>query len=113
MKDEILKEFADKLGTTTEREWDILVGQVMFSSIVNIIIIIFIFITLCIIGKLLHKYYKSNVKDVYDDNILFDVACMVFTLVTCIFILITLIELPNIIYGFINPECVALKQLIN
>lgn len=109
----LLEQLANKLGTTIEYLWAILIKQAYISGI-NSIIIYSIFLILLIINILLFKKYViSNLKDKYGE---FDGVYMSILITSAVLwgitIMIGIAEVPNTITKFINPEYWALQEIL-
>ncbi len=92
---------SDKLGTTAEHLWTILVTQVYNQTVGNAIILVFTFITLYGIFYCT-KGWKDN-----DASITFKICgCTIAIIVSCINII-------NMVQKLINPEYYALRTIMN
>ena len=111
-----LQELATKLGTTTEYLWEILIKQAKISSITNLIMIVIVSLA----GFVLYKMHKSFMIEHgdYRENFYekYPVSPIIMGIISFFWIITTIcvyFEIPNIIYGFVNPEYWALNEILN
>lgn len=112
----LLKELAEKLGTTTEYLWGVLVRQALINGIIGLIHIAIIILAGIGLWKL-HKKFMSDIPDsscsYYDEyegdlKIPMSIAVLVFFLL----VLGSFLSLPEIASCFFNPEYWALEQVL-
>lgn len=109
----LIEQLAQKLGTTTEYLWTILLKQAHISASITLVYLVLIIIFGIILYKL-HKYFLE--KDEHGDTRyengadLFMIILLTFYLIMFI---VCLICIPNIINGFFNPEYWALNEILN
>ena len=98
-----LEKLADKLGTTIEYLWGVLIQQATYSAIFSTISLVLIIIS---------SYFmiRSSIKA--NNNNKFEGKHFIFTSVSIILILLGILCAYDAYIGFINPEYWALKQLI-
>ena len=110
---QLLEKLADKLGTTSQYLWNILIKQAKIDATIQLIeMIFFIFV-----GFGLYKLHKSlsneNNSNNYEDNSVFG-ALMVTSFIIYVFVMVIFIFfIDNIINGYFNPEYWALHTLLN
>lgn len=104
----LLRELADKLGTTTEYLWGVLVNQGPISgafAIITFLLLLCLSIAFTFFAK---KVIESKSEDGW--MLLLSVIAIAFILVTIIY---GTNALRDGIYGILNPEYWALLQLLN
>jgi len=107
---DLIKQLADKLGTTAEHLWGVLVKQAPISASVDLvasILLVIVFIAVWVRTiKLLYR--KKDEYDFEEKSLFIGIACVVSA------IIIPLISrtLTTTLAGFYNPEYWALRQLI-
>lgn len=118
--EKLITALAEKLGTTSEYLWGILVKQAYITAITNTIIIIGLIIFGIILCKV-HIYLSSpvdpkdkyNTDNLYDKNIGAIIIMLVFTTIWFIAAIVQLFCIGDTINGFINPEYCALKEILS
>lgn len=117
----ILEKLAEKLGTTTEYIWQILLNQATISAWTNISI--FVFLILIGLGLFfLHLFLKNKrkidgVMDTYYNSIHGDMWFSIIGFSSIMWFLITTIfffcSIDGVINAFVNPEYWAMDKLLN
>lgn len=101
----LIRELADKLGTTAEHLWSVLVKQAPISSATDCVGLVVLWI---IMGISFVELKKLVTKD--DDwrpvYIIWVVCALGVTVLSCI-------TVQSVLAGFFNPEYWALQQLLN
>ena len=113
----LITDLASKLGTTTEYLWGVLIKQALYSVITDLAFLIFS----VIYGFVLYKVYKWLCEpvdeggrytrfDEHEDNAVmpFAIASIIFI----VFLIVNIINFPNIIAGLFNPEYWALHEIL-
>jgi hypothetical protein len=113
----LLRELAEKLGTTTEYLWGVLVKQAPISSISNLFMVGLTILFSFGLWKL-HKWLMGNYADTkysrYDEYEEAAIIPMVFLFIIIgVFIIAGFFTIPSIITGFLNPEYWALKEILS
>ena len=109
----LLEQLAQKLGTTVEYLWGILIQQAQVDAFVNLGYLIILIIA-WIIGVKLHFYLSKNEKYEKDNTGLAWAAIMIiFAMILIPVSIVMFFFLGNIVTGLINPEYWALKQVLN
>jgi ABC-type multidrug transport system permease subunit len=116
----LLEQLANKLGTTSEYLWGVLIKQAPIDATVQLLQTL----VLVIFGWLLWKAHKklsakpkdqnsydSSYYDRYDT--LAVIPMVIATLVWALLIIICFICFGSIISGYFNPEYWALKEILN
>ncbi len=107
----MLRELAEKLGTTSEYLWTIMIKQAFISGIISCLVIIGI-LSISAAYFCLGKYIHKKVNDGWDDEAL--IPFYIIAVIGGIIGAISLFTLPyNIATAFINPEYWALKELLS
>lgn len=104
-----IKEIADKLGTTTEYLWLILVKQAPISGISDLIVC-FVLITSCYLSS--KASYKLYDNDKLYENVGTGLASMFTGILILFSIIVISCNLSLIVSALYNPEYWALKQII-
>lgn len=111
----LLEKLAEKLGTTTEYLWSVLIHQAPISALTDLLYFVLVIIggiVIFIIHKRLMKKnkYGNNKYDDSDDGLI--VLMVVVTLVWAIIFIVCFFNIGNIITGFFNPEYWALNKVL-
>lgn len=99
---ELIEKLSDKLGTTSEHLWSVLVTQAPISGIIDI--------SICITLVMINIWWFCVVikNDKNDDAFMYVLSIILligsFVFISC--------SMQNIASGLLNPEYWALKQLI-
>jgi len=112
--EELIRELAQKLGTTAGHLWEVLIRQAIISSIIDIIVIaawIFSIILMYkfISGKTTKKH--PNEKPEWGEEMAY-LAWIVFVTVFVIILILSGLAISDILSAFINPEYWAFRHLI-
>ena len=113
----LIEQLAQKLGTTAEYLWTVLLKQAPISALTDL----FYLVITTIIGIGLYKLHKYFCKDgigeydnsLYDDNDYVAPVMIALTIIWGICIIACFFSIGNIINGFVNPEYWALKQILS
>lgn len=112
----MLAELAEKLGTTIEHLWGILLNQSFIfgvsTSIITILMIIFLIFAFYYIKKITNKKRKSPYEEYTCDEEYIFVCQVLFGCCLVIFPIGILYNLYEIITAFANPEYWALKTIL-
>jgi hypothetical protein len=111
----LLEQLANKLGTTSEYLWSILLKQAYISAITDLIFVIVIWLSGIILLSL-HLYFSGYKRDnsLYDDYEDFlPMIMIVAALIWTVLFVVSIIIISSIVTAFINPEYWALKQILN
>lgn len=117
----LIEQLAEKLGTTTEYLWSVLIKQAPIEGWIQI----FQTIVICLFGWMLHRLHKKfSAKIVSDDRWNNDdmygkyetnLTVPMF-LGICVFLfcfLVAFFSLPSLFSALFNPEYWALKEVLN
>jgi hypothetical protein len=107
----LLEELANKLGTTMEHLWNILIHQAYVEAFKNISIIAFFIIAEMLIFKYVIKYNKGKRFEDIDDDFGF-IAVILFIVILVLIIIIIMSLVPETIDAIFNPEYWALNHIL-
>lgn len=120
MNDQTLKlveQLAQKLGTTAEYLWQVLLNQAAISAatdLIYLVLTIFAGFALYRLHKYLSKEPEGSSYSIYEDEEELAVIPMVFVLIAWLVVFIVcFFSIGNIINGFFNPEYWALNQILH
>ena len=112
----LVDQLAQKLGTTSNYLWSILLKQAPVSAIIDLIYFILTIIGGIILYKV-HKYLaseKNGEESIYDENGGFVICIMIFaTLIWTVLFIACFFSIGNIINGFFNPEYWAFDKILS
>lgn len=103
---EMLKQLGEKMGTTGEHLWTVLIKQQPINSLIDV----FSISVLTLISWKLYQWVKTQ-ENIMDHPVLPFLFCWV---IFCLILYLSFIFcLPTIIAGFFNPEYSAMQDLFN
>lgn len=110
--EQLIRELADKLGTTTEYLWGVLIKQAAVYSYSNICFILFLgicvyfpfFLTKKLVNKMKNKHNDYEIEMVFG-TVVMGVFLIVFIIHVCV-------TFTDTITGLTNPEYWALQQIL-
>ena len=110
----MLLQVAEKLGTTAEHLWGVLLTQVRIKGITEIFFIILLPFLVWAWFKCLGIFQKKSAeRDMSDGYEFLSALGLIFSaIVVFFFICGAVFDSPNTVACFINPEYVALKDLL-
>ena len=112
----LVEQLAQKLGTTTEYLWSVLLKQAPISAITDLIFVTFTIFVGFVIYKV-HKHLlseKDGGNSIYYDLEEAAVVPMIFvSIIWAIMFIACLFSIGNIVNGFLNPEYWALKEILS
>lgn len=113
---QLLQQLANKMGTTVQYLWSVLIKQARVSAITDLI-------TLSITILLAYAIFRIHLKlsftkgtsshCKYDDNEAYGIIMLVGTITIAAMLLIHLCFMGDTINGFFNPEYWALKEILD
>lgn len=114
----LIADLANKLGTTTEYLWGVLLRQASIDATVTLIQVIIIALMGFFLYRLHLKFIRPIPDDEYNDNLYekYDGSIPVALLIAFIWIVFAtaaFFSFGNIVYGYFNPEYWALEQILN
>ena len=111
----LLEKLAEKLGTTTEYLWGVLIRQAPISALTDLMYFILVVIGVVV----LYKVHRRLAKEGSDGHSLYwhyeDAAIVpmfIAAIVLVIIFIICFFSLGNIVNGFLNPEYWALDEVL-
>ena len=110
----LLRNLASQLGTTTEYLWEVLVKQAPIDATINLIQCLSVFPFLFLFYKW-YKWISNNKEKLYNNNELETLHYVGLYLVGLLLTICTvgsIITLPTVLSGYLNPEYWALNQLL-
>ena len=109
----LLEQLAQKLGTTSEYLWTILVSQAHLDAWHKLIMLMLSVLAFILITRLnLRAYSKGEYLDQYDDLTPRCGWAIVSTIVTLAFLIYGLSVISDILSGFFNPQFWALNYVM-
>ena len=110
----LLSQLAEKLGTTTEYLWGVLIKQARIEAITGILDII-LFIALLIPFYIYIKWFSKHYRKLYDNDteILHWFITVIVGIIMVIWFFVCICDINNIITALNNPEYWALKQVMS
>lgn len=111
---QLLQQLAEKLGTTTEYLWGVLIKQAPISAVTDLV-----YLFLVILGGIalykIHKRFSKEIdgnKSIYYEHEWLEIS-MVFVSFTLVVIFIYyILSIKGIITGFFNPEYWAFNEVV-
>ena len=111
----MVEQLAEKLGTTTEYLWGILIRQAPMSAFIDLVYCVLVLF----MGYGLFKVHKWLLKATEDYDSLYEqfkegavLPMVIASLVWCILFMGCFFSIANIINGFFNPEYWALNKVL-
>jgi len=107
---QLLENLANKLGTTTEYLWGIMIKQAYISGVTSLV-----WLVIALIGTFFWfqglNYVRKNWKELYDDeSVVWWVMCLVVGII--IISLIFIENDSNFVTALLNPEYWALEKVL-
>lgn len=115
----LLEQLAQKLGTTTEYLWRVLLKQAPISATTTLIQIFLILLFAWGLWKIHKRLMKKKDDGKYSENLYeeWEIGAMVpmilGALIFSIMLVISLFSISDVINGYFNPEYWALKEVLN
>jgi len=113
---ELIEQLAQKLGTTAEYLWAVLLKQAPISAATDALYFILMIIWGVVLWKL-HLYlskkngeYDLSIYDKQEENVIIPMVTL--TLIWGIWFIAFFFSIGNIINGFLHPEYWALKEVL-
>lgn len=111
---ELIERLAEKLGTTTEYLWSILLQQAPISASIGLLhICLSLFLAILLI--VLHLRFskgENQGEGVYYNHDGVVVLMMVCTIFTIFYMIVSIAHVNNIINGYFHPEYWALNEIL-
>jgi hypothetical protein len=108
----LLRELADKLGTTTEYLWIIMVRQAYVSAAVDLVLVL-LFIPFAFFVYWVVKKAVASVFEVEDLDAGYVAVLSILVAIGMGWLLYIVISIKSIATGFFNPEAWALQEIIS
>ena len=109
----LLEKLAEKLGTTTEYLWGVMINQAPIDAIVGIVLIV-----LCALLYIPFIWYIKWMSRNWDDIVVDDMeithvfASVIIGIIMIVFTIISICDINNIATAFFNPEYWALNKVL-
>jgi len=115
--EKLIEHLAQKLGTTTEYLWGVLINQAKISAITDLFYLFFTVIGGILLYRL-HKYFSKEREPYghsyyYTKEELVTIPMGILTVFWFFIAIFSFMSIGNIINGFFNPEYWALDQILN
>lgn len=114
--EKLVRELADKLGTTADHLWGVLIKQAPVSAVTSLLGGVAIFALLVYAWRFRAKKMAAetnkNYGDWAGDSPISVISGMLLCIATFALVLAAAGELPLVLAGFFNPEYWALKQIL-
>jgi ABC-type Fe3+ transport system permease subunit len=118
--EQLIRELADKLGTTTEHLWGVMVRQATISGLTDLALVLLVLVATAALFVVTAKKTRTPAKtesDKYPKPEWEDEAAIAAWTISIIFMVVAvvtiLIAAGSITAALLNPEYWALKQLLN
>ena len=106
---QLIEKLAEKLGTTAEHLWEVLIRQAPITSGTELIVDAILLGATCWLWKFLWSYPWKHEEYGCTKEVTLGAAAVF----TAIIIISIALSLPSIFAGFLNPEYWALQQIIH
>jgi hypothetical protein len=111
--EKLLKNLAEKLGTTAEYLWEVLLVQAKVQAIIDLVLILSALFFGFLLKKLHNYFYKNNCYSSKNEDMnLTDALMIIFGFLWVIFTIIVLFQIPEMLTGFFHPEYWALQEVL-
>jgi hypothetical protein len=110
----LLESLASKLGTTTEYLWGVMIKQAPIDAFVGITLIIISFLLIIPYVRYI-KWFAKNYQKCYDNDTEVGhwIAIVILAIILCIWLIISICDINNVVTALANPEYWALEQILN
>lgn len=109
--EKLIRELAERLGTTAEHLWAVLIRQAPISAATNLFVLLVLLVVMLGCLFVLFKTLKKAAASETDEWIPLIIVVGVIGLSTTIAFFVNLSDLSQIAAGFFNPEYWAFKQI--
>lgn len=110
---ELLEKLADKLGTTSEYLWSVLVNQAYVNAIGEVIFILIATAFSYAMCKMhLHFMDRDNEYSYYEKEEVLGIPMIIGAIVMVLLIIGCICSVRSIVTGVLNPEYWALEQIL-
>lgn len=111
----LLEQLANKLGTTSEYLWGILIKQAPIDSTITLVQ----FALIAIYGIILYRLHIKFSKETEDENSIYENDGVIQGIMVIGFIIFAILTIcaffgiPSVFNGYVNPEYWALREVLN
>lgn len=110
--DKLIRDLAEKLGTTAEHLWEVLVKQAWISGVTDLVITTIVGVLLVIATREFSGWRKGANRDNCDDDIAAQLGSIGVAIAWCVFVVVAANVASASVSALLNPEYWALKQII-
>ena len=114
---ELLKQLAQKMGTTTEYLWGVLLRQAPIDATISLVLLILTVPVGWLLWRIHIKIESSTPDDVFSDKgyngVIQPVVMLIMGIGYILFAIRSIFDIQNIITGYFNPEYWALHEILN
>ena len=107
----LVEQLAQKLGTTSEYLWGILLKQAPISATIDLIYCILVFLMGVLLYRLHIHFSKSGIYEDSDGGI--PAAMLIGSIIWSIIAIVCFFCIGGIVTGFVNPEYWALDKILS
>ena len=109
----LIETLANKLGTTSEYLWRVLLKQAPIAATTELVFMVFLVIAGYFLWKA-HKYLSNNENSQsYYNEDSYEIIMIILACGYLALLLFSINSIPVIINGYFNPEYWALKEILN
>lgn len=110
--EKLIRDLAERLGTTAEHLWSVLIRQAPITAITNLLECL-ILVAVCVYYRHRLVLWQKRLRDTCDaDHPALPPAYIGLVVLLCITIIHALLTASGIVTAFANPEYWALKQIV-
>lgn len=107
----LIEKIAQKLGTTSEYLWSILLKQAHIDATLKVFLLISAILLWILLFKIHLRFHKKEVYEEYEEIAV--VPMVIATTLITLFSIISFFCIPDIFNGYFNPEYWALKRILD
>lgn len=114
---QLLEKLAEKLGTTSEYLWGVLIKQAPMDSVINLILMALTVVLGLVIYRV-HKHFLYEPEELGKESIYEEygpgagIPMIMASIVFLIMVMGSLFAIESVINGFFNPEYWALQKIL-
>lgn len=110
----LIEQLANQLGTTSEYLWSVLLKQASITATTTLIQTIIVLLIGFVLYGLHKKFSKKtiNTRSSYEEHDFLGFTMVVVTIIYGLFLICCFLYIPEIIYGYFNPEYWALNRIL-
>jgi heme/copper-type cytochrome/quinol oxidase subunit 2 len=109
----LLQALADKLGTTTQYLWNILVQQAPIQATIIVVQIVVLLLFCAFLFRLHKKFLADELGYDFDDHPIRVLGMIIGAIIAIVLLVTSFFYLPDIINGYFHPEYWALDHILN